>query len=201
MHWSLFFILLFFAGNGQECPIAQYYQFVLKNIDQPFPLIDNPYLHPSSDYMARVNENLKNKDRVCALKYLNSNKTSYSLKEFETRKTAEDAGWIVTHQGVCGKCSTTKDLFVYLTTDLTRPVRKCGLKYFYSHKLLWQCIKSLGFTPACTQVWFWNTIHTKQHCGLVCLVSYLLRQSFVINGKLNNCLQCDQDKSGPIFKY
>lgn len=161
MHWSLFFILLFFAGNGQECPIAQYYQFVLKNIDQPFPLIDNPYLHPSSDYMARVNENLKNKDRVCALKYLNSNKTSYSLKEFETRKTAEDAGWIVTHQGVCGKCSTTKDLFVYLTTDLTRPVRKCGLKYFYSHKLLWQCIKSLGFTPACTQVWFWNTIHTK----------------------------------------
>ena len=52
---------LFFAGNGQTCPYAQYYQFVRKQLDRPFPLIDNPYAHPSAEYMAKVNENLKNK--------------------------------------------------------------------------------------------------------------------------------------------
>lgn len=31
----------------EECPIAQYYQFVLKDIDQAFPNIDNPYHNPS----------------------------------------------------------------------------------------------------------------------------------------------------------
>ena len=56
----------------------------------------------------------------------------------------------MTHQGVCGKCSTTKDLYVYLTTDLTRPVRACGVRYFYSLNKLRKCIKNLGFTDACT---------------------------------------------------
>ena len=107
----------------------------------------------------------------------------------------------MTHQGVCGKCSTTRDLYVYLTTDLTRPVRKCGIKHFASHKKLWNCIKKLGFTDGCTQVWFWNTLNTKKHCGLVCMVSLLLGRPFVVNGQLNRCLECDEEVSGPIFKY
>jgi len=72
------------------------------------------------------------------------------LANFDSKAVAESQGWIVTHQGVCGKCSTTRDLYVYLTTDLTRPVRSCGVKYFYSSSKLRQCIKSLGFTDACT---------------------------------------------------
>ena len=31
--------------------------------------------------------------------------------------------------------------------------------------------------------------------------SLLINQPFVINGHLNKCLQCDEDISGPIFKY
>ena len=123
------------------------------------------------------------------------------MQNFDTKQKAQEAGWIVTHQGICGKCSTTKDLYVYLTTDLTRPVRKCGLKHFASHKKMWQCIKKLGFTDACTQVWYWNTLNTKKHCGAVCMLSLFLRRPFVINGHLNKCLQCDEDISGPIFKY
>jgi hypothetical protein len=134
---------------------------------------------------------MKNKDRVCAISYLNQNKTMYSLQEFNSRQSAEEAGWIVTHQGVCGKCSTTKDLFVYLTYDLTRPVRACGIKHFGSHKKLWKCIKRLGFTDACTQVWYWNTLYTKKKCGLVCVVSLLFNRPFVTDGHLNKCLQCD----------
>lgn len=111
------------------------------------------------------------------------------------------AGWIVTHQGVCGKCSTTKDLFVYLTTDLTKPVRECGLKKFYSQKALRVCISNLGFTDPCSEVWLWNTLNTKKHCGAICFWSYLTRQPYIKNGELNKCLQCDEDISGPIFKY
>lgn len=151
--------------------------------------------------MGKVKENLSNKDRVCGLKYLDSEKHAYSLQTFENKQLALDSGYIVTHQGICGKCSTTKDLYVYLTTDLTRPVRKCGLKYFYSHQKMKRCIKNLGFTDACTEVWYWNTLNTKKHCLEKCLWSYITKEKFVINGQLNACLQCDEDISGPIFKY
>jgi hypothetical protein len=202
--WRSFALLsivacLAFAANS--CPVAQYFQFVQKNLSEPFPIISNPYLNPSQEYLDKVNENMKNKIRVCALKYHDSAKKNYSLSNFATREDAENAGWIVTHQGTCGKCSTSKDLFVYLTTDLTRPVRACGVKHFASQSKLRQCIKSLGFTDACTEVWLWNTLNTKKVCGLVCVASLLLQRPYVINGELNKCLQCDEDKSGPIFKY
>ena len=67
----------------------------------------------------------------------------------------------------------------------------CGVKHFASHRKLWKCIKNLGFTDACTQVWFWNTLNTKKVCGPVCMISLALRRPFVIDGHLNKCLQCD----------
>jgi len=60
---------------------------------------------------------------VCAIKYLDPLKKQYTIANFNNKEQAQANGWIVTHQGVCGKCSTLKDLFVYLTTDLTKPVR------------------------------------------------------------------------------
>jgi len=33
------------------------------------------------------------------------------------------------------------------------------------------------------------------------MISLILRRPYVIDGELNKCLQCDEDKSGPIFKY
>ena len=88
--------------------------------------------------------------RVCALNYTTPDKLNYELKNFDSRDEAEKLGWIVTHQGICGKCSTTKDLYVYLTRDLTRPVRRCGIEYFYSVNGIRKCISRLGFTDACT---------------------------------------------------
>lgn len=122
---------------------------------------------------------------------MDTQNSTYNLKTFENKQLALNEGYTVTHQGVCGKCSTTKDLYVYLTTDLTRPVRKCGLKYFYSHAKMKDCIKSLGFTEACTEVWYWNTLNTKKHCLKQCLYAYLTNEKFVIDGHLNSCLECD----------
>ena len=99
---------------------------------------------------------------------------------------------------------------VYLTTDLTRPVRKCGLAHPFNKKKLAKCIQSLGFTDTCTQIWVFNTLFTKKKCFRPCMylfyhkksISFLTNEDFVKpNGDLNNCLQCDEDTSGPIFKY
>ena len=59
----------------------------------------------------------------------------------------------------------------------------------------------MGFTDPCAEVWLWNTLNTKKHCGLICFISMITRQPFIIDGKLNKCLECDEDISGPIFKY
>ena len=193
--------LIFIVYASTQCPSAQYYQFFTKSLDNPFPNIPNPYINPSQEYLNKVNENMKNKERVCAIKYISQDKSVYKMMNFNTRNDAEAQNWIITHQGICGKCSTTRDLFVYLTTDLTHPVRSCGVKHFKDHKRLWKCIKGLGFTDACTQVWYWNTLNTKKQCGITCMVSLLLNRPYVINNQLNKCLQCDEDKSGPIFKY
>ncbi len=80
-------------------------------------------------------------------------------------------------------------------------MRSCGIKHLANKRHLWNCIKSLGFTDGCTQVWYWNTLNTKKHCGPVCIFSLLLRRPYVVNNELNKCLQCDEDISGPIFKY
>lgn len=44
-------------------------------------------------------------------------------------------------------------------------------------------------------------MNTKKHCGFVCIIATIMKTRFVIDGKLNKCLQCDEDISGPIFKY
>ena len=116
---------------------------------------------------------MENKDRVCGLKYFDSTKKTYKLHNFNNASAALNEDFIITHQGICGKCSTTQDLFVYLTRNLTRPIRKCGVKYFHSKGQMKHCIKKLGFSDACAQVWYWNTINTKKHCAITCIWALL----------------------------
>ena len=63
------------------------------------------------------------------------------------------------------------------------------------------CILKLGFTFPCAQIWYYNTINTKKHCFSTCMKSYLTNEPNIVDGQLNKCLQCDEDLSGPIFKY
>lgn len=93
----------------------------------------------------------------------------YELGSFDSKDLAESQGFIVTHHGKCGACSTLQDLAVYLTTDLTRPVRQCGITHFLSHKNLLKCIKNLGFTDTCSEIWLYNTLFTKKQCFLPCM--------------------------------
>ena len=124
----------------------------------------------------------------------------YRLRTFASPEAARLAGHAVTHLGACGTCSTLQDLAVYLERpDLTSPVRRCGLLIQAAEGLA--CLEALGFSPPCAETWWLDARHTREACFLTCLVSWASGEpSTGPDGRLNACLQCDEDRSGPIFK-
>jgi hypothetical protein len=61
------------------------------------------------------------------------------------------------------------------------------------------CLRALGFTAPCAQIWYFNTLHTRDQCLLPCLAA-LGQPYHQADGTLNECLVCDEEKSGPVFK-
>lgn len=127
--------------------------------------------------------------------------TEYSLQTFADDAAAEAAGAQVTHDGACGLCSPLQDLAVYMREgDLTEPVRACGLMGLSGgEEAQLECLRELGFTEPCAQIWGYNTTHTRTMCLQVCL-DLLDAPYHEPDGSLNACLQCDEDLSGPVFK-
>lgn len=139
--------------------------------------------------------------QVCAVVPNAPGSRDYRLRDYENADLARADGGLVTHQGACGLCSTLADLSVYMRElDLTTPVRDCGIKHLSGttdeHV---QCLLDLGFTKPCAQIWYYNTVHTRAMCELPCF-STLGKPYQLEDGTLNECLQCDEDKSGPVFK-
>lgn len=115
-------------------------------------------------------------------------------------ETGVDAG-ILTHHGACGVCSTLADLRVYAADpDLGAPVRQCGLDTFAAgFEANVTCLQNLGFTRPCAQIWAWNTANTRAKCLDPC-VRFGGSNYHLSDGGLNECLACDETKSGPVFK-
>lgn len=85
-HLYLFVVLsISWLAFSQDCYPSQYFKFIRKTNLAPEPIIPNPYKNPSEEYLAKVNENLKNKDRVCALQYQDRDRKTYKLQNFDTR--------------------------------------------------------------------------------------------------------------------
>jgi len=136
---------------------------------------------------------------VCAVRF-EADEVHYRLATFPTESEARTSGWAVTHPGACGTCSTLQDLAVYLQKpDLTAPVRHCGL--FLRDSASLACIERLGFSGPCARTWFYNARNTRRECFGTCILSWLKGEpSTWPDGRLNACLQCDEDRSGPVFK-
>ena len=80
--------------------------------------------------------------------------------------------------------------------------RMCGFLGTVSSALMHDCLMALGFSEPCVTIWEFNILNTKQECFEVCLLSYITSEpNNKPDGSLNDCLQCDEDKSGPNFKY
>ncbi len=127
--------------------------------------------------------------------------STYALQTFDDDAAAEAAGATVTHDGACGRCSPLRDLAAYMRNgDLTQPVRECGLiGISEGEDAQLACLRDLGFSEPCAQIWGYNTTHTRTVCLQVCL-DLLDAPYHEEDGSLNACLQCDEDMSGPVFK-
>lgn len=147
---------------------------------------------------------------VCAVRFIDAEKVAYELRDFDSPEQAADAEYIVTHHGRCGSCSSLQDLAVYLEmTDLTTPARQCARKWGFD-RVRACMVERIGLTPACAESWAWNARNTRRECRSACVETYgllnlLLHRYPAPNnqedGSLNACLQCDEDRSGPGFRY
>lgn len=54
---------------------------------------------------------------------MDENKINYRMRTFDSESDANDEGYIVTHYGACGACSSLQDLAVYLKYPLTDGVK------------------------------------------------------------------------------
>ncbi|MBV8404255.1 MAG: hypothetical protein JO203_08675 [Gammaproteobacteria bacterium] len=138
-------------------------------------------------------------ESVCGVRF-EKDQVHYRLATFANQEAARTAGFAVTHFGVCGTCSTLQDLSVYIERpDLTTPVRRCGIDWGSSTRLM--CLEELGLSSACAQTWLYNIDNTRHQCFGVCVWSWITGEAPAHrDGRLNACLQCDEDRSGPIFK-
>jgi len=136
---------------------------------------------------------------VCGVRF-GPDLVHYRIETFSSEASARDAGFSVTHTGACGTCSTLQDLAVYLEKpDLTAPVRRCGVLLSDARSLA--CIRKLGFSEPCARTWFFDARNTRRECFGVCLWSWIRAELPTRpDGRLNACLQCDEDRSGPVFK-
>lgn len=152
-------------------------------------VLENPYKQKLS-----INSN-----GVCAVVIENTKAKQYHLETFNSKEEAQNAGAIVTHVDACGACSTLKDLTVYAEKlDLGADVRKCAIQNLTKpFDSLLVCIESIGFTKPCAQIWAYNVKNTQAKCFAVCIGNNTYNKK---NGKLSKCLQCDEKKSGPVFK-
>jgi hypothetical protein len=168
-----------------------------------FRVLDpNPYSDPSNPPPRDTDASF------CGMKWSDtevdtvSGKKKYHLKNFASEAAARTANYKITHKGHCGACSTLQDLGVYMGQNLTVPVRSCGSRGFFSHSLERQCLVDIGFTDECISIWQPNMHNTANKCFWVCMASWATGEALnKPDGSLNDCIQCDEDKSGPNFKY
>jgi len=142
---------------------------------------------------------------VCAFKYpenfpQSSSVHHYSMNTYRSEIEAKADGAVVTHTGSCGLCSTAQDLALFLTEDLSTSGKICAAKAFMGEEMGLNCYLNLGLSRECAKLWNYDGMYDAEVCTAVCF-SNLMSPN---NGpppkcSLNECLQCDEDKAGPVF--
>jgi len=172
--------------------------------------VPDPYGEQSAQAVFAWGREPSSARAVCAVRFVDEKRRDYLLRDFPDAAEAANEGYVVTHKGRCGTCSTLQDLAIYLATpDLTTPARQCARRFGLERKKT--CFQeTIGFTAWCAESWAYNAQRTRQQCLGACASDYgLLNLLFnrypgentLPDGRLRPCLQCDEDASGPGFKY
>mmetsp|Transcript_25999 Transcript_25999/g.51857 ORF Transcript_25999/g.51857 Transcript_25999/m.51857 type:complete len:271 (-) Transcript_25999:27-839(-) len=173
-----------------------------KKLTNPYNDLDcNPYTDDNC-FTSPEQELVGVDSAVCAFVYDDETCGTYSIKTYASAEAAGADGAYVSHNGACGLCSTAADLAAYIENDdMTYEGKKCATKgLIHSH---WgkKCYEDLGFTPPCASIWNYDGIYDGKACMGICV-----RNLFSDNNgpppacELNDCLQCDEDEAGPVFK-
>ncbi len=170
------------------------------NVVNPIDLEGDPYLNGAEPVIEPPGDRAM-KPAVCGIRFVDRDRKNYAIRTFHDGAGAARSGYTVTHRGHCGTCSTLRDLAVYLERrDLTYAVRSCSFR-MTRHGIL-SCLEKIGFTGPCALTWYYNIRNTARHCLGTCLLSLLKREPLNrADGSLNACIRCDEDRSGPVFKY
>jgi hypothetical protein len=171
-----------------------------KRIANPILLHNDPYKAGDGNVIDPPGDHTM-KSAVCGIRYVDAGRKRYEIRTMRDEGEAGREGYRVTHRGYCGTCSTLRDLAVYLQhRDLTYAVRSCSFNVARGPIL--SCLENIGFSRDCALTWYYNIRNTGRQCLGTCLASWIRREPLnKADGTLNGCLQCDEDKSGPIFKY
>lgn len=204
--------------EGSQCPswvpVTEYSDYTIETLasqvaTNPYTLSCNPYKDDECETSPPQDPTLTERGEraVCALHYKDGTTDNpvgaqYTMQSYADRFLAEAAGGFVTHAGACGVCSETQNLAAYLRSpDLTSAGKHCSLQGVLSFDMGVDCYRELGFTEACAEMWIYNGYHTKDACFWTCLAdTFSANSGPAPQCALNNCLQCDEDHSGPLFK-
>ena len=178
-------------GDDAVCAL-QYYNKCKMNNER------SPLISVSSHYEATT-DNIHDDNKECYW--------SYKLQSYPSWEEAETDGAFVTHIGSCGVCSTTWDLAGYMgNPTLEEDAIQCTVKGLKDFDAGIQCYIDAGLTEECAKMWLYDGYHTTKECTEICVAELVEDEGDVpANGPppectLSDCLQCDEDVSGPIFK-
>lgn len=87
-----------------------------------------------------------------------------------------------------------------LAQDFTSAGKICATKGLFNEAAGLSCYMDIGLTEECAKIWNYDGIYDGQACGAICAKEITAPN----NGpapecELNDCLQCDEDKAGPLF--
>jgi hypothetical protein len=146
-------------------------------------------------------------DIVCAF---NASDPTQPFQTFPTKALAVLANMTVAHCGACGMCSNPYDIQQYVVTrkSVARLAKQCGaLAVIGTYAELTECLQErIGFSLPCTKCWSDNMMSTANYCLFACMKTTLTGLASTNNviglGDtvwLNQCIYCDEKRSGPQF--
>lgn len=185
----------------------------------PYSLKCDPYQNETCDTVPSLEKNKwNNKNAVCGLLFQEPHEehvqswrrnggtcplSNYTMQTFASAQEATKQNSVITHVGSCGACSTTQDLAAYLAhPDMVDAGRRCTNRILlFGKKSGVACYQALGFTESCAAIWAHNSLNTATVCRRTC-VRHLFSPPNLPEPhcKLNDCLHCDEVKSGPNFQ-
>lgn len=174
--------------------------FTDTTILNPVTIKEDPYID-GAEPVTEPPDDRTMKAAVCGIRFTDAGRKNYEIRTFRDEADAVRSGYTVTHGGYCGTCSTLKDLAVYLKRrDMTYAVRSCSFRM--TRRGILSCLEAIGFTEPCALTWYYNIRNTTRHCLGTCLLSWMRQEPLNrADGTLNDCIRCDEEMSGPIFKY